>query len=365
MEADAGTNGWRVPRLRIVHAVRSGGFAGVERYVATVTTALAARGHAVAVIGGEPTAMRDVLRGSDVAYLPAARTAEVTTGLLRTARDADVIHLHMTAAEWAAVLTWPVVRRPLVATRHFAARRGRSVAVRIGSRLVRRRLALQIAISKFVADAVGEPTVTLLNGVADDDPVDPVNHVVLVAQRLEPEKRTTEALLAWEASGLDEDGWRLAIAGDGSERGQLEATASRMGMRNVTFLGRCSDLPDRRRQAGIFLATAPYEPFGLSVAEAMAAGLPVVACGAGGHLETVGAARPDLMYQSGAPEDCAAVLRRLANGAEYRRQAGADLRVFQQRFLGIDRHVDALIGHYLAVVGYQAQRASTRCTGRR
>ncbi len=40
--------------------------------------------------------------------------------------------------------------------------------------------------------------------------------------------------------------------------------------------------------ASILLAPAPREPFGLSVVEAMAHGLPVVAAGGGAHLETVG-----------------------------------------------------------------------------
>ena len=296
MEGDAGTYGSRAPRLRIVHAVRSAGFAGVENYVATVARLLAARGHDIVAIGGDPIAMRGVLLGSGVVHYPATHAHEVTAALLRTARHADLVHVHMTAAEWAAVLAWPAVHAPLVATRHFAARRGGTRVVHFASRLVRQRLALQISISKFVAAEVGEPTETVLNGVADDDPIDPVDRVVLVAQRLEPDKRTIDALEAWFASGLEKDGWLLAIAGDGSERPQLEAVVRQKGIRSVTFLGRCSDPPRPQASSRIFLATAPRDGFGLSVAEAMAAGLPVVACGAGGHLETVGAARPDLLY---------------------------------------------------------------------
>ena len=42
------------------------------------------------------------------------------------------------------------------------------------------------------------------------------------------------------------------------------------------------------RTAGVLLAPRPDEAFGLSVVEAMARGLPVVAAGSGAHLETVG-----------------------------------------------------------------------------
>ena len=42
------------------------------------------------------------------------------------------------------------------------------------------------------------------------------------------------------------------------------------------------------RAAGVLLAPRTDEAFGLSVVEAMARGLPVVAAGSGAHLETVG-----------------------------------------------------------------------------
>ena len=83
------------------------------------------------------------------------------------------------------------------------------------------------AISQFVANSVREKAKVLLNGVADDDPVDPVAKVVLAAQRLEPEKRTQDTIDAWNASRLAEEGWELWIAGDGSERASLQETVAR------------------------------------------------------------------------------------------------------------------------------------------
>ena len=82
--------------------------------------------------------------------------------------------------------------------------------------------------------------------------VHPVEHsasadrepVVLVAQRLEPEKRTDVALRAWAASGLADRGWRLQIAGDGAERDDLECswpTHFRIED-SVDFLGRAQDV---------------------------------------------------------------------------------------------------------------------------
>ncbi len=344
------------PRLKVVHAVRSDRFAGVERYVANVSAALVQRGHSAAVVGGDPSRMADALAGSHVEYRPAARTLDVTRELVRVARDADVVHVHMTAAEFGAVLASAVVRAPIVATRHFAAGRGSSVPARLVGRVTRRRLRMQISISKFVASEVGEPTVAILNGVPDAAAVDPIVRVVLVAQRLEAEKDTLDALEVWAASGLAADGWILRIAGDGSERVALERYVIDRALHGVEFVGHRDDLPDVRRRAGLLLATAPREPFGLSVAEAMADGLPVIATGSGGHLETVGVARPDLLYPPGDVVEAARVLRSLADDLEGRRQAGRDLRAFQRRELSLDRHVETLLGCYRSVLSSRPNR---------
>ena len=338
------------PRLRIVLAVRSDGFAGVEQYVATVAADLARRNHEVVAIGGDPVSMGRVLRASGVEHFAARRSLDVANALCRHARRADVVHVHMTAAEAAAAVAWPLVHAPVVATRHFARRRGSGLPARLGATLVRRRLAAQISISRFVGRCIGEPSEVVLNGVPDAPPVDPSARVVLVAQRLEQEKRTHDALLAWERSGLAALGWQLWIAGIGSEREALEAVARRQPGEAVRFLGYRADLDQLRAEAGLFLATAPAEPFGLSVAEAMAAGLPVIAAGGGGHLETVGAVRPDLLYAPGSVDECSTRLRALADDVDARRAAGVDLRAFQQKALSVQQHVDALLGVYERVI---------------
>jgi glycosyltransferase involved in cell wall biosynthesis len=332
--------------LSVVQAVRSDAFAGVERYVAIVSSALAARGHHVTVVGGDPAAMRHTIADPTVKLVPAARTSSVALALANHARYADIMHVHMTAAEFAALAARPVVRAPIVATRHFARRRGSTLAGRALAPLIERMLVDELAISAFVADRIGVPSTVLLNGVARADAVDPSARVVLVAQRLEPEKRTADALLAWGRTRLAFDGWELLIAGDGSERRRLESEAERRHVSGVRFLGLRHDVARLRAKCGIFLATATAEPFGLSVAEAMANGLPVVAAGAGGHLETVGRVAPDLLYPPGDIERCAALLTELAFDVDRRRRVGSELRCAQQEFLDLDRHVDRLVAIY-------------------
>ena len=267
-----------VDRLRITQAVRSHVFAGVERYVATVSAELASRGHQLTVIGGERHAMRRAMNGAPIALYPGRRTTGgVAFELARHARMADVVHVHMTATEAAALLTRPLVHAPVIATRHFASDRGTSALGRAAAPLIGRMLATELSISRFVAESTSTPTEVLLNGVANADPIDPIGKVVLVAQRLEPEKRTGDAIDAWRLSQLAYDGWELWIAGDGSECESLQAKVTRGRIDGVRFLGQRADLSALRRGVGVVLATAAAEPFGLSVAESMAAGLPVVA----------------------------------------------------------------------------------------
>ena len=100
--------------MRIVHAVRSDGFAGVERHVAGLARAQAAAGHQVCVIGGDPRSMATAVDNQGVVLQPAATVPQVASALRRMAPGSDVVHVHMTAAEVAATVAaststpWPV-----------------------------------------------------------------------------------------------------------------------------------------------------------------------------------------------------------------------------------------------------------------
>lgn len=273
---------------RIVHVVTGDGFAGTEKYVCQVAAASAARGHDVTVVGGEGPRMTGEL-GSAVAWHEGATVPSTVRTLLRLGRF-DVVHAHMTAAELAASAALWSTRGTFVCTRHFAAPRGSSAVVRAVSPLVDGLLDLQIAISEFVATRLGPPPdVVLPHGVQDRASSTGRDKHVLLLQRLESEKDTLTALQGWSASGLTEQGWRLRIAGDGSERAALQDFADRLDVSgSVDFLGFLSDPLPEIDSASLFVASAPAEPFGLSVVEAMSSALPVIATAAGGHLETVG-----------------------------------------------------------------------------
>ena len=223
------TAGVRRPRrlMRLLHVIHSDAFSGVERHVAVLAGAQAAAGHDVVVIGGDPPAMAEAAMNPDVRHTPGGTLGEVVGSLGRYARGADLVHAHMTVSELAAILSPGRRRAPVVSTRHFADRRG---AGRLGAvapvvrPLLTRGLAAQIAVSRYVADRIDGPSHVVYAGVADRPAPDPRSRetVILLAQRLEPEKRSEVALRAFAESGLVTSGWRMDVAGTGSERRALE-----------------------------------------------------------------------------------------------------------------------------------------------
>jgi glycosyltransferase involved in cell wall biosynthesis len=105
----------------------------------------------------------------------------------------------------------------------------------------------------------------------------------LVVSRLAPEKGVDVAIEACRQAGKP-----LVVAGDGPELQRLRALAAGG---DVTFTGHVQDerLAQLRREAAIALVPSrSAETFGMAAAEAMAAGVPVVASAVGGLTELVG-----------------------------------------------------------------------------
>jgi glycosyltransferase involved in cell wall biosynthesis len=298
--------------LRIVHAVRSTAFAGVEQFILRLAIQQSLDGHVVHVIGGDAARMREPLDAHSVTFSPASRTVETARAIGRLAVAVDVVNAHMTAADVAAVMALGPRRaaKPvLVSTRHFMSRRGRFAGIPIDN-LVGGRIDSEIAISHAVAHVIGRRSTVVHSGIASDDAPDrPRGRTVLMAQRLEAEKRTEVGVRAFVASGLAHEGWTLEIAGDGAERPRLEALATRLGA-EARFLGFRDDLPTRYRTAGLLLAPCPVEGFGLAVIEAMSRGLPVTAADSGAHREILGGLDGRALHT---PEDPDAAGRALAS----------------------------------------------------
>jgi L-malate glycosyltransferase len=114
----------------------------------------------------------------------------------------------------------------------------------------------------------------------------------------------------------------------------------------VSFLGEREDVPRVLRAADILLAPSWEEPFGRSIVEAMALGVPVVATSVGGPAEIVGDGREGLLLPPRSPGRWAEAVARLADRPEERATMGAAGRERAARVFGVEPHVRAVLAAY-------------------
>jgi sugar transferase (PEP-CTERM/EpsH1 system associated) len=137
---------------------------------------------------------------------------------------------------------------------------------------------------------------------------------VLVA-RLSPEKDVGTLIQAvkhvTDTLG-PQHGFMLDIAGDGRIRPQLETMSESLGLsQTIRFLGERNDIPQRLANASMFVLPSITEGISLTLLEAMARGLPVVATRVGGNPEVVVHGKTGLLVPAQSPQELAAAISRL------------------------------------------------------
>jgi glycosyltransferase involved in cell wall biosynthesis len=149
--------------------------------------------------------------------------------------------------------------------------------------------------------------------VAGRQPYPSQSPIVLTVARQEPYKRTD--LLIRAAAELRNRGVpsRLVVVGQGSGLAAHRALVARLGAEDVvTFTGAVDEETLRRwwASASLYATASLHEAFGIGLAEALVAGLPVVASGIAAHRDVVELAGPAALAELCPPDtpDLAATL---------------------------------------------------------
>jgi glycosyltransferase involved in cell wall biosynthesis len=122
----------------------------------------------------------------------------------------------------------------------------------------------------------------------------------------------------------------------------------------VTWLGEREDVPELMRAMDVLLAPSHEEPFGRTLVEAMALGVPVLATNVGGPTEIIEDGREGHLLAPRDPAAWAAAVRQLAQEPERAAEMGRAGRIRAQSAFGVERHEAAVLGAYRRALGEAA-----------
>ncbi|SFR41366.1 glycosyltransferase family 4 protein [Halogeometricum limi] len=282
---------------------------GVETHVEELAAGMVERGHDVTVFSAddgpdvETTCVRDGVSVRRFDAFAPGDAYHAAPGIFTAVRafDADVVHghnYHSLPLAFAAAATTD----PFVATPHYHAGSAsgfRDALLRLYAAVGRRALerARQVvAVSEWerrrLDDDFGIDATVIPNGLHVDrfagaEPFDRDRPYLLCVGRVEEYKGVQFVVDAM--TELPE--YDLLVAGSGSYSEELKRRAESRGVADrVEFLGYVADeeLPGLYAGAAAFVTMSSFEAYGMTVAEALAAGTPCVVREAGALVDWVG-----------------------------------------------------------------------------
>ena len=175
--------------------------------------------------------------------------------------------------------------------------------------------------AELAAARASVPTVS----AAARAPAAPSGPVILSVARMYPRKRIADLLRAAAALRRDVPAARVRVVGRGPEWELARRLHAELALgETVALLGDVSreQLAAEYARADLFYLASVQEGFGIVFLEAMAAGLPIVACRVSAIPETVADGVVGVLVPPGEPEAAAAALAALARDPARRRALG-------------------------------------------
>jgi phosphatidylinositol alpha-mannosyltransferase len=350
---------------------------GVQVHVRELSSHLRELGHEVCVLApGRRPGIRDdaIIVGRAVPVRGNGSVARISFGpqvgsvVARALREfrPDIIHVHeplVPSVSMHAVLNAEV---PVVATFHSNVGRERASSLwfQLAVPLIRpvwdkvaRRIAVSEAARQSVTSRMGDGDLRIVpNGVdvarfagATAARLPAGRHLVFVG-RLEERKGFPVAVRAFEELAARYSDLRLLVIGDGAERDAVE-TLSPAARSRVEMLGRVDDdrLASYLKAATIYIGPATGgESFGIVLAEAMAAGLPIVASDIPGYRDVARDGKEAVLVAAGDPGALVAGVARVLDDPKLGKALGErgverakeyDWDAVTERILGMYREV--------------------------
>ncbi len=346
--------------MKILHLISSGGMYGAEAVILNLSKTLIDQGDEseIAFFQNQPQPNLDLQTAAAHRSIPTH--AVVCQGQLDLSvpgriRDlarsvsANVVHAHGYKAD---LYTWAALRRasiPIVSTCHnWIETTAPLRAYGFIDRRVLRSFAAVIAVSRDVqrqllSAGVAPDRVTLIpNGVdtrpfLEHSPASRLQHSPLTVGfvgRLSPEKGADLFLQAAARALKDHPQTRFQIIGDGPDRQALEQLAHTLHIdQHVAFVGRKDDMPGVYASLDLLVSSSRQEGLPMSLLEAMAASLPIVATAVGEVPSLIRSHETGLLVPPSDVDALSQAMNSLLADAPLRQQMGANARqLVEQNF---------------------------------
>jgi glycosyltransferase involved in cell wall biosynthesis len=357
--------------MRILQICSAREIGGGERHLADLANALTNRGHEVFAALSPASPVKGLLSSlppQNIIELPMRNSLNLATAikLARFVRSQsiDIVHAHVARDYLLAALTTDRSESRLILTRHVL------FPLRRINRLTLRRTSRVIAVSRAVAESLvsqsvfeAEKIVTIQNGIdvqrfAHANVEHDSNHQPRVGMvgHIAPIKGQEDFVRAAAIAGEYRDDIEFVIAGEdkthsGENRRALETLISELKMeQRITTIGWTDDIASFLRTLDVYVSPARSEPFGLSIVEAMAAGVPVIATASEGAREIIDDNETGRLVPIGESEAIAGTILDLLEHESERERLAENARVAARERFSLERMVEQTETLYAEVV---------------
>ncbi|MFY9620761.1 MAG: glycosyltransferase family 4 protein [Pyrinomonadaceae bacterium] len=332
--------------MRILQLSSARHFGGGERHFVDLTNGLVRSGHEVfAATTPESPLLPELqkLPAGNILSLPFRKPFDVASAwkLRRFARDRDIeiIHAHVARDYPLASLAAGGVRPRLVLTRHVLFPMGKL------HRLTHRRVGRVIAVSEAVAASLSDQKIfdeTQITVIRHGIDLERFHSVVgrteaktlrvgmlgeLSRVKGQKEFVRAAAMIAGQRADVD-----FIIAGrdnsaEGEYRRELMQSIESAGLTDrISVIESRIDVAEFLAQLDVFVSASSSEAFGLAIAEAMAAGVPVVATASDGAREIIADSQTGRLVPIGDVDELAKRLGELLDDSAERKRLGDNAR---------------------------------------